>query len=270
MYRIAFAKHIAGDLHDQEIYQMSLNSFDKSTDSYPSHTDSHPPASVQNVEIHSSSGEKKEIMSVSGRNTMSLSSTDSEFNEDNEFTRRMHSEIARISPEARNILRKTFKPMESRPVRCGLSIMLALFSEFPNYKNIWPQFKQIPDSSLMNAPELTKHAAVYMRGLRTIIDNMDDDTRMTRALRKIAYAHVKWSVYKKHITHMLNPVLEQVQIHSGMNLEIKEAWTTLFDVIANLVDIFRASEAANFREAVVKSDRAALTSFTVTQPKKYK
>ena len=51
----------------------------------------------------------------------------------------------------------------------------------------------------MNAPELTKHAAVYMRGLRTIIDNMDDDTRMTRALRKIAYAHVKWNIYKKHI-----------------------------------------------------------------------
>ena len=52
----------------------------------------------------------------------------------------------------------------------------------------------------MDAPALTKHAAVYMRGLRTIIDNMDDNDRMIRALRKIAHAHVKWSVYKKHIT----------------------------------------------------------------------
>lgn len=97
-----------------------------------------------------------------------------------------------------------------------------LFSEFPAYKNIWPQFKQIPDSSLMNAPELTKHAAIYMRGLRTIIDNMDDDTRMTRALRKIAYAHVKWNIYKKHI--IVSVLSENSYTHfrlSGIRISLK-------------------------------------------------
>ena len=122
MYRIAFAKHIAGDLRDQEIYRMNVSSLEKS-DSCSSTNEDQSPKNASNHSI--SPEEKKEIMSASARNTISLSSTDSEFNEDNEFTRRMHSEIAKISPEARNILRQTFKPMESRPIRCGLNIMLA-------------------------------------------------------------------------------------------------------------------------------------------------
>lgn len=59
---------------------------------------------------------------------------------------------------------------------------------------------------------------------------------------------------------MLDPVLDQVRSHNGMTPDIQAAWTTLFDVIANLVDIFRASEAANFREAIVKKDRAAVVT----------
>ena len=122
MYRIAFAKHIAGDLRDQEIYRMNVSSLEKS-DSYSSANEDQSP---KNASSHSiSPEEKKEIMSASTRNTISLSSTDSEFSEDNEFTRRMHNEIAKISPEARTILRQTFKPMENRPIRCGLNIMLA-------------------------------------------------------------------------------------------------------------------------------------------------
>ena len=122
MYRIAFAKHIAGDLHDQEIYRMNVNSLEKSDSCSSANEDQSP----KGASTHSiSPEEKKEIMSASARNTISLSSTDSEFSEDNEFTRRMHNEISKISPEARIILRQTFKPMEIRPIRCGLNIMLA-------------------------------------------------------------------------------------------------------------------------------------------------
>lgn len=74
-----------------------------------------------------------------------------------------------------------------------------MFSEHPEYKNIWPQFRPIPDSSLMNADALRKHAVVYMGGLKTIIDGMDDDDRLKDALKRIAQAHVKWSIYKVHL-----------------------------------------------------------------------
>lgn len=59
---------------------------------------------------------------------------------------------------------------------------------------------------------------------------------------------------------MLDPVLGQVRAHNGMTPEIREAWTTLFDVIANLIDIFRSQEAVNFRQSVAKKDRAGITT----------
>uniref|UniRef100_A0AC34QAH0 Globin family profile domain-containing protein n=1 Tax=Panagrolaimus sp. JU765 TaxID=591449 RepID=A0AC34QAH0_9BILA len=270
MYRVAFLKQKVGSLHDQEIYRLNACSLSES-DSTASSPDFGMPECpviqednvtmshdhVVDLPFHPGGVERAGSQVGSLRSTMSLSS-DSDFLEDNETTRRMHQEIRRLSPEARVILKQTFHTMENRPIRCGLNIMIALFSEFPHYKNIWPQFRQIPDSSLMNAPELTKHAAIYMRGLRTIIENLDDDDRITKALRKIAHAHVKWGIYKKHIIHMLGPVLDQVQAYNGMTPEIKDAWTVLYDVIANLIDIFRESEAANVRHIVAQTDRAAV------------
>uniref|UniRef100_A0A914Z650 Globin family profile domain-containing protein n=1 Tax=Panagrolaimus superbus TaxID=310955 RepID=A0A914Z650_9BILA len=249
MYRIAFLKQKAGVLREHEIYKMnygSIGSTDSngSTDSFEARED----VTLQKL----SEDTKHDIPAL--RNQLSMPSIDSDMSEDNEYTKIIHAEVSRLTPQDRKILQETFKMMEHRPIRCGLNIMINLFSEHPNYKNIWPRFKAIPDSALMNAPELTKHAAVYMRGLRTIIDNMDDNDRMVRALRKIAHAHVKWCVYKKHIVHMLGPVLEQVRAHAGMNPKIEHAWTTLYDVIANLIDVFRASETTNVRDKRIKND----------------
>ena len=56
---------------------------------------------------------------------------------------------------------------------------------------------------------------------------------------------------------MLHPVLEQVRAQAGMNPEIEHAWTTLYDVIANLIDVFRGSETANVRDNLIKNDRDA-------------
>uniref|UniRef100_A0AC35EYM1 Globin family profile domain-containing protein n=1 Tax=Panagrolaimus sp. PS1159 TaxID=55785 RepID=A0AC35EYM1_9BILA len=254
MYRIAFLKQKAGVLREQEFYKMNCGSIG-SSNSGGSTDSSEASEACEDVLLQLPDDTKHDIPSL--RNQQSLVSIDSDMSEDNEYTKIIHTEVSRLTQKDRKILQETFKMMEHRPIRCGLNIMINLFSEHPSYKSIWPRFKQIPDSALMNAPELTKHAAVYMRGLRTIIDNMDDNDRMVRALRKIAHAHVKWCVYKKHIIHMLVPVLEQVRAHAGMNPEIEHAWTTLYDVIANLVDVFRASEAAHVHDNRIKKDRDA-------------
>ena len=121
----------------------------------------------------------------------------------------------------------------------------------------------------MNATPLIKHAAVYMGGLRLIINSLDDDEKMTRALRKIAHAHVKWNIQKSHIMvslrevscdpdrfqNMLVPLVDVIQENYRKDPEIHEAWSTLFDVIANLIEIYRASETKLYygdREAKYK------------------
>ncbi|KAK0390209.1 hypothetical protein QR680_019433 [Steinernema hermaphroditum] len=89
--------------------------------------------------------------------------------------------------------------MEQQAIPNALNILIRLFSDYPNYKNIWPQFRAIPDSALMYAPELRRHAQVYMTGLRTIIDAMDDDAKLTASLKRIAKAHIKWNIHKSHL-----------------------------------------------------------------------
>ncbi|KAI1713830.1 globin domain-containing protein [Ditylenchus destructor] len=177
--------------------------------------------------------------------SISLDSSGGSMDEDSEFTRKMHVQVSRLTREQRDLLKESFQNvMEKNMVKIGMSIMLKLFINYPHYKNIWPQFRQIPDSSLMNATELNKHAKVYMGGLRLIINSMDDDELLKRSLKRIACAHVKRSIHNSHILHMLPSLLEVVEENSTQfTTEIRQSWTTLFDVIANLIDIFRASES---------------------------
>ncbi|KAI6174977.1 Globin family and Globin-like domain and Globin, structural domain-containing protein [Aphelenchoides bicaudatus] len=153
---------------------------------------------------------------------------------------KMHKEIERLTADQRELCRVCYQKIEKQPIPFGLSIMIRLFSNHPQYKDIWPQFKQIPDSSLMHAPELRRHARIYMAGLRLIINSMNDDDKLETALRGIAQAHVKWHIHKYHLINMLPCVIESFQAKFPMNVDQVQAWTTLFDVIANLIDIFRS------------------------------
>ncbi|KAH7713618.1 CRE-GLB-14 protein [Aphelenchoides avenae] len=163
-----------------------------------------------------------------------------------EYSAKVHVEVARLTPRQREVIQNTFKCLNTRLIKCGMEVMLRLFADYPQYKNIWPQFRQIPDSSLMSAVQLNKHASIYMGGLRTIIENMDDDKNLNRVLRRIAYAHVKWNIYKYHLMNMLQPLLEVIRESAYMDEEVRTSWTTLFDVIANLIDIFRKSEGERY------------------------
>lgn len=83
---------------------------------------------------------------------------------------------------------------------CNLSsLFFRLFSEYPRYKLIWPQFRAIPDSSLMNAVELRRHASVYLKGLGKIIESMRDEEELGKSMSRIAQAHIKWNVQRNHV-----------------------------------------------------------------------
>ncbi|KAF8371033.1 glb-14 [Pristionchus pacificus] len=156
-----------------------------------------------------------------------------------------YAEMQRLTPSQREIVKATFPAMEADAIRSALQVLLLLFSEHPRYKNIWPQFRAIPDSALMSAVELRRHASVYMKGLRAIIDAMDDEISLAEQLKRIARAHIKWNIHKAHVMHMLLPVLEVLSKalnQRPLSPEIADAWTTLYDVIANLIDIFREVE----------------------------
>ncbi|KAJ1371141.1 hypothetical protein KIN20_033027 [Parelaphostrongylus tenuis] len=44
-----------------------------------------------------------------------------------------------------------------------------------------------------------KHASVYMGGLRTIIQSMSDEDELILQMIRIAKAHKKWNVQRRHV-----------------------------------------------------------------------
>ncbi|XGW30470.1 hypothetical protein V3C99_009444 [Haemonchus contortus] len=160
--------------------------------------------------------------------------------ESDETSRRTRQQISKLTEIQRAILIKTFAKLENNPVKNALKILLKLFAEHPHYKQVWPQFRAIPDSSLMNAIELRRHASVYMCGLGAIIHSMNREKDLAIQMNRIAKAHIKWKVHRAHVVHMLEPVLEVVkECNKDFNEETKEAWTTLYYIIAELIEIYR-------------------------------
>ncbi|CAD5221153.1 unnamed protein product [Bursaphelenchus okinawaensis] len=158
--------------------------------------------------------------------------------EDEAKSTRVKYELSRITDRHTEIFKDTYKMIGRSKGRNGTNILVRMFSDHPQYKDIWPQFRPIPDSSLMNSDVLRKHAHTYMGGLKRIIDSTDQE-KLEKELRKIASSHVKWGIYKHHVINMLPCLLAVLAQYTELTDEIKESWTTLFDVIANLIDIFR-------------------------------
>uniref|UniRef100_A0A7I4YSL0 GLOBIN domain-containing protein n=1 Tax=Haemonchus contortus TaxID=6289 RepID=A0A7I4YSL0_HAECO len=151
----------------------------------------------------------------------------------------LHREIARLSPEQRSMIRYSYQFMEAEATKNGLGLFVRLFSEYPQYKGIWPAFRQIPDSALISSDQLRRHASVYMAGLKRIVDVMDDNEKLIDATRRIAASHCKWSICKFHIEHMVPGLLEVLNICMNRQLtpEISHAWETLYDIIGNMIGL---------------------------------
>ncbi|CEF71580.1 Globin family and Globin-like domain and Globin, structural domain-containing protein [Strongyloides ratti] len=157
---------------------------------------------------------------------------------DNDKNLKIKKEVSRLTKKQQIVLEKTFSSIKDRAVPNGIKVLLRMFAEHPQYKDIWPQFRPYPDSSLMCAPEISRHAKIYMKGLEYIISTLNDEEKLCKSLQQIARAHTKWNIHKKHVMHMLEQVLIMLADEIGsLTNEEKEAWTTLYDVIANMVDI---------------------------------
>ncbi|EFO17330.1 hypothetical protein LOAG_11169, partial [Loa loa] len=84
---------------------------------------------------------------------------------------------------------------------------ISLVVENPDYKYFWPQFRAIPDSSLISSNVLKNFAQTYMNAL------------------------------KKSLKKMIKPLVENVRRALGRQDENAErAWETLFQTIAIIIE----------------------------------
>ncbi|KAK6015891.1 hypothetical protein OSTOST_18634 [Ostertagia ostertagi] len=154
--------------------------------------------------------------------------------ESDETTRKTRQQINKLTERQRAILIRTFAEVEKNLVKNGLKILLMLFAEDPHYKQIWPQFREIPDSSLMNAIELSLH--VWTGCNYQLYESRERSRHPDEPNRKGAHQMERASGPHRE---MLEPVLAVVkECNDDFDNETKQAWTTLYHIIADLIEIF--------------------------------
>ncbi|KAL6738492.1 hypothetical protein Aduo_012034 [Ancylostoma duodenale] len=160
-------------------------------------------------------------------------------NNNNKEVDALRVQIARLTQSQRELIRTSYLSLEAESTKNGLGLFVRLFAEYPSYKAIWPQFRAIPDSSLIASDKLRNHAIVYMAGLKKIVAVLDDDEKLIEATARIASSHLKWQICKYHIENMVPGLLEVLSIcmKGKMTEEVCEAWQTLYDIIGNMITI---------------------------------
>ncbi|CEF70839.1 Globin family and Globin-like domain and Globin, structural domain-containing protein [Strongyloides ratti] len=154
-----------------------------------------------------------------------------------------NEEIIYISEHYCKIIRDSFEVYKKNGLNNTLKVFIRMFSEHPEYKFIWPQFRQIPDSSFILSSALKQHAAVYFGGLKSIIENIDDKQKMDLIIKKIAYSHVKWEIKKSHIENMIPEILFVLkEILINYNKDVEDAWTALYTIIGDLLEEFKKGQ----------------------------
>uniref|UniRef100_A0A7E4UP62 GLOBIN domain-containing protein n=1 Tax=Panagrellus redivivus TaxID=6233 RepID=A0A7E4UP62_PANRE len=149
-----------------------------------------------------------------------------------------HEQVQRLNETRRHIITESYSKFKNGGVTHSLMVFIRMFAENPQYKNIWPQFRQITDSSLISSDQLRNHARVYFGGMNQIIEMMNagNETEFRNCIRRMARSHAKFVVHKNHVMDMLPEFLHVISACGTEVTEpVRDAWFTLFDVIGNLL-----------------------------------
>ncbi|KAM3723849.1 Myoglobin [Dirofilaria immitis] len=152
-------------------------------------------------------------------------------------------QMKKFSTKDRQLLYETFNLFEKDLVSNGLRIFLEIISENPDYKYFWPQFRAIPDSSLISSCVLRNFARTYMNALKEIVESLNNEQIPYEVLRRISTKHAMHNIQMHHIQKMIKPLLGNVRRELGRQDENAErAWKSLFQTIGIIIEHCKLSQ----------------------------
>ncbi|PAV78126.1 hypothetical protein WR25_01865 [Diploscapter pachys] len=116
-----------------------------------------------------------------------------------EISASVQKQLNQLTPEYRRLIINTFPAFNDSYGRNGMSFFARYFAEYPDYKNIWPNFRGVQDSAIVSSEQLRKHAIKFMHGLKEIVDNLESDEKLVETTKKICKKHVTLGVNRMHV-----------------------------------------------------------------------
>ncbi|CEF60650.1 Globin family and Globin-like domain and Globin,structural domain-containing protein [Strongyloides ratti] len=147
--------------------------------------------------------------------------------------------LTKLTENHRKVIKSSFEIFKKNGVPNAHNIFLRMFKEYPDYKNVWSQFKNMSDEELSQTPLLWKHATTFVFGLERVIRTMDDQEMMILMIHSTANQHKSWGLKKEHffaMVHLITDILMEEKGEPDEKYAIMEAWESFYDVLGTLVE----------------------------------
>ncbi|XP_060070567.1 globin-like [Ylistrum balloti] len=160
-----------------------------------------------------------------------------------------------LTSEEAKLLQASWEILAEDKKTNGVKLFIKLFSRYPESKEMFKMFHNVPLEDLDYNGETTKanrrmvaHGMSVMYALESYVDSLDDSDCLVELVRKTARFHLDRNIGAKQFMWLI-PVIHELidDVTEGRDIAdidaIKKAWEKILTVVAELV----ASEASDPR-----------------------
>ncbi|CAG0917973.1 unnamed protein product [Notodromas monacha] len=148
-----------------------------------------------------------------------------------------------LTPRQKDAIRESWKLMDKHQKMIGTKFFVKFFSENPTYTQTFTRFRHVTLDDLPNNKALQAHAVTFMKGMGTLVENVDDLECMDELLYKIATRHHPFGLKASDLhkgTDMFAETLMDLENNMFETLEyppefVVASWKKAFDVIIPIV-----------------------------------
>ncbi|XP_043567088.1 cytoglobin-2-like [Chiloscyllium plagiosum] len=147
-------------------------------------------------------------------------------------------------------IRVVWEKLAADPEGNGRTVVLRLFTDYPETKKYFQHFKDIStQEEMQKSAQIKRHGKTVMNKLTSIFEKLDDWAAVCTILDTMAERHVhkhKVEVYNFQIIFNLIVTIMGESLGSSFTPEIRESWVKTFNIIYHhLEDSYKKYEATS-------------------------
>ncbi|XP_078273851.1 cytoglobin-2-like [Rhinoraja longicauda] len=140
----------------------------------------------------------------------------------------------------RGHVRIIWKQLFADPEGNGRTVVLRLFTDYPETKKYFKNFKNIStQEEMQKSSQIKGHGKAVMNRLNDLIENLDNWDKACGILTRLAERHVHVHKVGVHNFRIIFNVILNIlteTLGDGFTPDIREAWQKLFNIIYNYLE----------------------------------
>lgn len=140
----------------------------------------------------------------------------------------------RLSEQEIKIVKESWAVVMENPEGNGILILTTFFDKH-NYVSAFEKFKGIPLEELHEHPTYKRHALAIIRAIDSVIENLDDDSKVKDGLIALGKQHQKRNLSEQHFLELKEVILNILADKLKLSSEGCTAWNKTFDIALNHV-----------------------------------